>query len=227
MMLLLQLSLLYLCRCYGEASFEHYNVSTKTWEKEWETGKWAHLGATAVERSKAAVIIAMLNMFGPPNARILDVGCGNGNLVDLLSTEQRKNYLGMDISQEAIKQAKQRWPDVSFLASQSESFVSSTRFDVIIFNEMLYYVDHYKVLQKYRDELLAPQGIIITSVWFSAKTKFIRDAVSKSTEALLARVDRIYVSGRDLDMKTRKRNVVSFGVEIFNAPSSSVTKAGR
>ena len=48
--------------------------------------------------------------------KIMDIGCGKGSLTHLL--KKKNNYvLGIDISQTAIKFAKERYPDIDFICT--------------------------------------------------------------------------------------------------------------
>lgn len=44
----------------------------------------------------------------------LDVGCGTGDLIPILRNQKIKTYLGLDIFEEAIKKAKQKYPNEHF-----------------------------------------------------------------------------------------------------------------
>lgn len=51
----------------------------------------------------------------PPNASILDVGCGYGGLLDLLPATWRGEYVGVDISPDLIAEARRLHPDRKFV----------------------------------------------------------------------------------------------------------------
>ena len=75
-----------------------------------------------------------------PNGTILDVGCGEGTLSDYLNNDQREKYLGIDLSKEAVRLGKLKRPGIKFKSTNAENFVPRQKFDVIIFNEVLYYM---------------------------------------------------------------------------------------
>ena len=82
-------------------------VTSAQWNKEFSSGRWNCLDSDPTERARHAVIgMYCQKYFSKGN--ILDVGCGEGTLTDFLSSDQRKKYLGIDISSKAIKIAKSK-----------------------------------------------------------------------------------------------------------------------
>ncbi|MDR0919030.1 MAG: class I SAM-dependent methyltransferase [Oscillospiraceae bacterium] len=51
---------------------------------------------------------------------ILDVGCGNGNLISAIKTKADINAFGIDISSEMIKECKKTYSDINFQVSNGE-----------------------------------------------------------------------------------------------------------
>jgi len=99
-------------------------------------------------------------------SNLLDVGCGEGVLSDFLMGPQRLKYFGIDVSSEAIKSARKRRSRESGLHSTNELYVIGPQqfqvahaleytpppgvtYGAIVFNEMLYYTDYPRVLQRY------------------------------------------------------------------------------
>jgi len=48
---------------------------------------------------------------------ILDVGCGNGRLAEIINKIKPVQYTGLDISEKLITNAKQRYPELNFIVS--------------------------------------------------------------------------------------------------------------
>ncbi len=84
-----------------------------------------------------------------PNGSILDVGCGEGAPVDFLDIKQKKRYIGIDISREAIKKADRKRKGSDFRCVAAEAFETRKKFDAIVFNEVLYYMDDDAIFRKY------------------------------------------------------------------------------
>ena len=80
--------------------------------------------------------------YAPPPVRLLDVGCGHGRLLQLLARFGFGEYLGVDISAEAIERARAlSVPDTRFEVVDMNRWETAERFDAILFNESLYYAE--------------------------------------------------------------------------------------
>jgi SAM-dependent methyltransferase len=137
------------------------------WDAEFKKGKWRYLDTIPLERVRLAAIgSGLTRMYGlPVNATILDVGCGEGIISDYITAEQKANYIGVDISKVAIDQAiKKRGAPMTWAVSVAHEYTPPREVDVVIFSEMLYYVDFEKVLTQY-ESYLSPNGIIVISLW--------------------------------------------------------------
>lgn len=147
--------------------------SPETWDTQFAEGKWDFL--IDVKKSPALPTIAALCLDhvkkGPYS--LLDVGCGNGALAMLLRDESRITYHGLDISNEALIRARSMYPHGHFYHAPAEApphFAS--RFDLIVFNEVLYYTKLWKVLPCYKT-LLTPDGKVIVSMYRSWRTRLL------------------------------------------------------
>lgn len=165
---------------------------------------------------------------------ILDVGCGLGTLSDYLHGPQRDAYMGIDLSQQAVEKARSIRSSTSTTAAsgagekplkeaqfqQSDALgfepPTGTQYGTIVFNEMLYYVDHKKVM-KYYSQFLKPGGIMVISVWFNHKYKELRDTIFADAHEMFQSVDIAEMDGvtfTGTNDKTGKMKV-SFHVEGF------------
>lgn len=98
-----------------------------------------------------------------PAETVLDLGCGNGNIIRLLRTEKKARYYGVDLSPEMIREAGKRLGeeviletgDVSDLPYQDEMF------DLIICNASFHhYTDPDKAVEEIR-RVLKKGGTLI------------------------------------------------------------------
>ena len=102
-----------------------------------------------------------------PAAKVLDIGCGEGILFSWLHL--CKQYVGIDLSHIAIEKAITRYglnQRGRFICSSAESYCNSSdeRFDIIVFNEVLYYFrDVVEVISSY-DRHLTDTGYFLASV---------------------------------------------------------------
>jgi len=101
----------------------------------------------------------------PDAAEILEVGCGLGQVTDMLrEANANLNVTGMDISSVAIEKARARFPHIEFLVGDiaAEKLDLEKKFDVIILNQALWYVlGGLPQLFNNVERLLKPEGFFI------------------------------------------------------------------
>lgn len=140
-------------------------TSAELWDHQYRSGRWAYL-STLEQLPRYALLAAWIERLHPA-ASVLDVGCGEGILIEWLRSCRR--YEGIDISQTALVSAKNRPPRTEhqvFHCASAEAFYSScsTAFDCIVFNEVLYCcADPIQLLARY-ERLLTPAGHLLVSV---------------------------------------------------------------
>jgi len=102
-----------------------------------------------MNKSERIKLISYLRTISKLSDRILDVGCGVGEKMDLMKQLGYKNVTGIDISDEMITICKNKGHDV-FITKDFKKI--SNNFDVIIFSHILehiYYENIQKFLEKY------------------------------------------------------------------------------
>lgn len=211
LLLFLLLSFVQFMECEDQWMFQ----SEKQWDKEWKSGAWTYLEKIAVERSRIAIIGGVLiPMYTGGNSSVLDIGCGEGAISDFLSPIQRSRYVGVDISKEAISVAKaSRGAPRKFVHAAAHLFSPMHKFDVIIFSDMLYYVEHEKILKQY-DSYLNPNGIVIISI-FHQTEKLMYEHIFNFARTLFLQVDEIDVGGYTIKKKGGSREKTAFHVEVY------------
>jgi SAM-dependent methyltransferase len=142
------------------------------WDKEYATGNFKRLENLA-EIGHYGVILNYARVLEPRS--ILDVGCGNGILSPLLNHLPYESYLGIDLSAEAIRMATEDHGDArtTFAVADAESFLSDQSFDLIIFNECLYYLKDPRGLMLSYKRWLRPGGHILVSMYISPPNREI------------------------------------------------------
>lgn len=111
--------------------------------------------------------------------KVLDVGCGNGRLLEILSEKEVK-YLGVDSSPELIKIAQARFPDNTFLIGDILELekLPEKDFDYVFCVAVLHHLPgedlKIKALQQIKSKL-KNNGRIIITVWnLWSQKKFVK-----------------------------------------------------
>ena len=70
----------------------------------------------------------------PPGQRVLEVGCGLG---DLLAAVRPERGVGVDFSPATVEMARQRHPQLEFVEASAEAFTSGEAFDYILLSDLV------------------------------------------------------------------------------------------
>ncbi len=110
---------------------KHFNHYADFREKWVEKSKYFH-----------AEDLVYYKSFIPKDSSVLEVGCGNGNLIGNLNINKA---VGIDISDRLIFEAKKKFPNCNFLCSAAENlhetFNKSEKFDYIILSDTIGYFE--------------------------------------------------------------------------------------
>ncbi|MBN1449222.1 MAG: glycosyltransferase [Bacteroidetes bacterium] len=79
-----------------------------------------------------------LGFYVPEGSSVLVVGCGTGELLDALKPAEG---VGVDISPEMIAEARRNFPQYEFLVGDIEELMLDRTFDVVIFSDVIGYLD--------------------------------------------------------------------------------------
>jgi 2-polyprenyl-3-methyl-5-hydroxy-6-metoxy-1,4-benzoquinol methylase len=135
------------------------------WEAGYAGGYWDHLESEhEAERYKAITRLIGLAKTAPS---ILDVGCGKGVLYEHLKQALPSfTYLGIDISEYAVTEAKKKFPEAGFRRMDFDKEELNQQFDFIIFNETLeYFIRPLDKLNKCTQKNLLVGGRFIISIY--------------------------------------------------------------
>jgi SAM-dependent methyltransferase len=104
------------------------------------------------------------NYFIHEDYSVLEVGCGTGELLNQLSA---KHKVGIDFSEEMIKNAKFQFPDLELHVMSAEEIILNKKFDVIILSNLIGYLDDIgKVFEKLKSVCHPQTKIIVTYYCF-------------------------------------------------------------
>ena len=151
------------------------------------------------EREKYAATLAAL----PPRrfTNGFEIGCSIGVLTRQLA-ERCDALLGVDVSDIALDQARERCPGVSFANMDLRSAWPAGQFDLILFSEVLYYLglDGIRRVARHTVDTLAPGGVVALVNWFGptdgactgdeAAELFMAETASRLTPATQSRGEK-------------------------------------
>jgi 2-polyprenyl-3-methyl-5-hydroxy-6-metoxy-1,4-benzoquinol methylase len=182
-------------------------VSRDRWEGEYDKGSWNHL-ENVRELVRYSAVIGYYSYYCAGGS-VLDIGCGAGVLQRRLLLSGYAHYLGIDLSERAIAQAQRLAcdPRAAFCCADAELYTPHETFDVIIFNEVLYYLaDPVSVVQRL-SSAIKPKGVGIVSM--------LRRASSKRIWQGLRQVVRIEDA-----VRVTNQDGTTWDIEVFPAPET-------
>jgi 2-polyprenyl-6-hydroxyphenyl methylase/3-demethylubiquinone-9 3-methyltransferase len=133
------------------------------WEVQYAAGEWERL--RKVDELPRYSAIAGYVSYYAGCARVLDVGCGEGILQEVLGRSRYRRYLGIDLAQDAILKASRKQDDgTTFEHADAASYTPHDDFDIVVFNEILYYFDApLDLIARYAQQL-TKGGLTIVSM---------------------------------------------------------------
>jgi 2-polyprenyl-3-methyl-5-hydroxy-6-metoxy-1,4-benzoquinol methylase len=152
-------------RYYQDATF--WNESLTGWAS-------SYVGGTLSIDLRNSITILLAKQLAPAATSMLDLGCAGATLALCLGPEF-KTYCGVDISDVVVSKAKELLASsplrntalhYNLTASPVQDFKPPQPFDLIVFNEVLYYLGLSQVkdvIDKYSC-FLAPGGLILISL---------------------------------------------------------------
>jgi SAM-dependent methyltransferase len=136
------------------------------WDNEHSAGRWEHLHREGAELDRLQIAAGWIRHFGA--RRVLDIGCGKGQLLAALDPTAIESYIGVDASSIAIAGAIRR-PGVAaqFLTIevQSEEIPPEIAADCICLVDVLYYFAQPADTLRKLFRSLSPGGFVIVCMW--------------------------------------------------------------
>jgi SAM-dependent methyltransferase len=154
------------------------------WNKEFANGRWA-----TIEDTSGDLIYRFIEKYSAGGS-LLDLGCGSGNTGCELPIAAYCDYLGVDISDVALRQAQDRAKNLqrdrnnSYARGDIESFIPPKKYDVILFRESIYYVPKPRInatLDRYA-KFLTPRGVMMVRVHDQKQGEGIVDLLEKGRQ---------------------------------------------
>ncbi len=148
------------------------------WDAQYKSNQWEYLKQID-QLARYSIIVGYFNNL-KKGGSILDIKCGEGIFPENLCKNFYSKYIGIDISEVAINQALIKQDNKTFfIKADLKEFNTKQKFDVIIFNEVLYYFEANEILnimKKYK-VFLKNDGLFIVSMYLSDKTNIYLENV--------------------------------------------------
>jgi 2-polyprenyl-3-methyl-5-hydroxy-6-metoxy-1,4-benzoquinol methylase len=150
-----------------------FSTKKALWDAEFASGKWDFLEHSMDER-----LYYYLEKYSN-NGDILDLGCGAGNTGNEIADSKYRRYIGVDVSEIAIRQAvdrslkNHRQHKNEYICDDLFSFEPTGTYQVILFRESLFYLPTSRisgVLEGYSKHL-NESGVFVVSMYKSAKRR--------------------------------------------------------
>lgn len=165
-------------------------IARSSWDEQYAHGEWDYL--RSIREAARYALIAGYCRYLSSSAAVLDVGCGEGLLQRLLCPHYSR-YLGIDLSAIAIERARAAGSgasNTSFAQADGRDYVPAEDFDLMIFNECLYYFPHPLEVIRHYEPHLRDLGAIIVSNVISRRSHVARTSVPAAYRTL----DRVTVT---------------------------------
>ena len=163
--------------------FNSFARKKKKWNTQYAQGFWDGL-KSKLEEERFHAVRDFIYKYSD-NGKILEIGCGEGILQAKLNDGSFSKFVGIDLSEVAIKKAADLQSGiVQYLCADMEQFVPSEKYDIIIFNESIYYSSHpERLLKKYMKDL-NENGVFIVSIYEGTRNLRVLNKLRRNFKSL-------------------------------------------
>jgi SAM-dependent methyltransferase len=196
------------------------DVDYRRWYSTWDLQRdyWTIVGPATKEEYERLSLVKLqllIDLGLTPDAKILDVGCGTGllaaSLHDFLS--ELGQYVGADISSEAVAFCRSRFPRSNFafhLSEMTQLPALTESFDFIVFFSVFTHTYPRETAQLLREasRLLAEGGVIFADVFTAPlvdEHTGDRGAVEINPDYLMRLLDGSGLQAELIEMQSRPR----------------------
>ncbi|MFN7935086.1 MAG: methyltransferase domain-containing protein [Bryobacteraceae bacterium] len=129
----------------------------------------------------------LLALLAPqPGERILDVGCGTGHLTASIA-QAGASVIGMDSSEAMIAQAREGYPDLTFLRADVTDFQFEEPFDAVFSNAVLHWVTRASEAAQCMSRVLKPGGRLVVEFGGKGNVAHIASSVREAIRSVTGR----------------------------------------
>ncbi len=127
----------------------------------------------------------------PTDKRVLELGCGSGELFDPMGLGRAKSYRGVDFSEKMLAVFRATHPAVDLVYAEASSYVDDAKYDLIFSSSLVQYFSRAMFQRHVANAraMLVPGGrLIVGSIpWRGARAAFHLQAYSVPHERRLLR----------------------------------------
>jgi len=136
------------------------------WQERRTVNQW--------KQTRHEKVLEFVKSVAVTHPRILDLGCGPGWYTDQLA--QFGDVTGIDLSESAINMARQRFPNINFIAANLYEYsLGRQEFDIVVCQEVIDHVENTAALVQRVAEILKPNGYFV----LSCTNKFVVDRLDE------------------------------------------------
>ena len=162
----------------------------EAWDSQYAAGRWDVMRELD-ELPRYGALAAYLHRLHPAGA-VLDVGCGEGILLDHLPAPAAAGYTGIDLSRTAIDRARERHPGAELVVGDAERWEPARTYDAIVLNECVYYFERpLEGALRWR-RWLADGGTLLVSAFRTRRS----DVIRRRLAAVWPASDEVTIRGR-------------------------------
>jgi trans-aconitate methyltransferase len=114
-----------------------------------------------------------------PGERILDVGCGTGQLTNEIA-DRGADVLGVDASPEMIGQARQNYPRLRFSLQDAAAMTFNSQFDAVFSNAALHWMLNAAAVADSMARALRTGGRLVLEMGGRGNIRYIYEAVESA-----------------------------------------------
>ncbi|MFZ1519522.1 MAG: methyltransferase domain-containing protein [Ignavibacteriaceae bacterium] len=145
--------------------YQPLKIGADVWSEQFSSGHWKYLGDLK-QIARYSIIVGVFDYLYKGEGKILDLGCGNAVLFERLKKFNFKEYIGIDISHAAISEGNKIIDNrAKLICAEIDNYLPETKFEMIVFNESLYYLDEPIKTLNYYFKYLTQDGVIVISMW--------------------------------------------------------------
>jgi len=134
------------------------------------------------------IVQYLVDQYVQPGQQILDLGCGNGRVADIVN-EIKGNYVGMDVSSDLLAIAKQKHPNDNFhVGTMLKTGFEDTVFDVVFLFASFHHIPSLRLRIETLEEIsriTKPGGLIIMTNWNLHQWRMLRQRWTTNVQRIL------------------------------------------